>query len=423
MNFKKIFVLCLIFLLFPFCIASADDIILYISDHDPDNDFSKRYVNTLQSFISRNKKNKKVRIERFLGIDINTTESLELFSMFNRKIIPKTLILMVGESNYYNVYGFAKFMNARQSAERSGDEQEKDLYKLNSKMEKIYEPHKQVPVNPSVKAACNAAVPVPDKKVFHPGVFPEFYFLKERDKFEANDSNVLSTTQLYKHAWELIRNEQFDIVKEFLGNIIRTNPSRSMFYYALSSAYLAENAKDCEKKALKCLEDGILVDPFNKENVCYKGMMSMFMMYKGEITAEILFFSRSLNECFLNISDEISAINAINTPDYDSKIEIIDDWILFDFDEIQKRCYRLEVPFIFASYPDNDNINSLVHEHLRNSSKSSYIENKIGKVKDVEGEHSLEEGETLEETEDSDSYIYGIAEKMYNFLQDKGIVY
>ncbi|MBQ3834914.1 MAG: hypothetical protein II816_05300 [Elusimicrobia bacterium] len=417
MNFKKIFVLCLCFLLFPFSVSFSDDAILYISDHDTDDEFSERYTNTLQSFISSQRANKKIKIEKFLGFNINTTESIELINMFCKKNIPKAIVLMVGESNYYNVYGFAKFMDKKdRESETDIVQNKKNVKEINSEMSDIYNSYKESSVNPSVKAAYGAVFPVENGKIFHPSVVPEFYALDEKFTFESN-VNLMSAVSMYKHSWDLIRNGEYDKAKEFLNNILKKKFVYSMFYYALSSAYLAENGKDCEKKALKLLEEGILLDPLDKKNICYKGIMSMFMMYKGEITSEILFFSRALNKCFLNISDEISAINAINTPDYDSKIEIIDDWILSDFDEIQKICYSLKIPFIFASYPDNADINSLIYGHVKDSAKSAYVENKIDKSENKDGT------EVIAVPEKTDSYIYDIAKNMYKFLKEKGIVY
>lgn len=417
MNFKKILVLCLCFLLFPLSVYSAEECILYISDHDTEDEFSERYTNTLQSFISGQRSNKKIKIEKFLGFNINTTESIELISMFCKKNIPKALILMVGESNYYNVYGFAKFMNKKENDNALTEDQSKKTVKdINTEIADIYSAYKKGSINPSVEAAYKAVIPEANGKIFRPTVLPEFYALDEDFSNDAN-VNLMSAVSMYKHSWDLIRNKEYDKAKEFLNNILEKKYVYSMFYYALASAYLAESEPDCEKKALKLLEEGILLDPLDKKNICYKGIMSMFMMYKGEITSEILFFSRALNKCFLNISDEISAINAINTPDYDSKIEIIDDWILSDFDEIQKICYSLKIPFIFASYPDNADINSLIYGHVKDSAKSAYVENKIDKSENNDGT------EVIAVPEKTDSYIYDIAKNMYKFLKEKGIVY
>ncbi len=405
MNFKKFLVLCFSVLLFPFSVSMAGDTILYISDHDTDDKFSQRYTSALQSFISSQRQNNKIKVEKFLGFNINTTESIELIKMFCKKNIPNAVVLMVGESNYYNVYGFAKFMNRNEQNDGQNEQQDsKTLFEINSKMSKIYDIYKDSSVDPAVEAAYKAVLPGQNIKDFRPVVIPKFYAL-DKDFKKENAINFMAAASMYRHAWDLIRNKEYDKAKEFLNNILSNKHASSMFYYALSSACLAENKKGCEKEALRLLEEGILIDPLDKENICYKGLMSMFVMYKGEITSEILFFSRSLNKCFVNISDEISAINAINTPDYDSKIGIIDDWILFDFGEIQKLCYTFGIPFIFASYPDNVDINSLIYGYIKNSSRSAYIENKIDEQKSY------------------DLYIRDIAKKMYEFLKEKNIVY
>ncbi len=411
MNFKK-FILCFLFFVFyvPFVFA---DSLLYISDNVfADDEFDNRFIKTLQSFIDGSnseendakdgKKNKKIKIEKFSGSDINTTESIELFDMFSKSTTPKALILMVGESNYYNLYGFSKFMNNRNGINEEEEIIRKNLYEINSEMKKIYEPFIEDAgtAKQAVKAAYKSIIDEPDNKLFRPKVIPEFYAL--RDDFK-KDINIFGAVQSYRHAWDLIRNKEYDKAKEFLSSLIESR-IQSMFFYALASAYLDEGSDGCEVKALKLLEEGILTDPLNKENVCYKGVMSLFMMYKGEITAEVLFFSRALNKSFSNISDEISAITAINTPDHNNKIQIIDDWIIFDFDEIKKRCFTHKVPLIYASYPDNSEMNDLISRYAKNSSNVSFVENKFNQSQEL------------------DSYIYKTAENMYNFLKEKKIL-
>lgn len=401
MNFKKLIVACFFVFTFSFLYAS-DGSILYISDNmQLNNVFDQKYVDMLQGFINENNSNK-IQIKKFLGFDINTTESIELFEMFNKDSIPKALILMVGESNYHNLYGFSKYMNNRNRVQNIKKQNRKNLYEINIEMNRIYAPFKENFAKQVFGTAYRSVISGSAKKTFSPKVIPSFYALNKDFK---KDNNVLAAVQPYRHAWMLIRNKEFDKAKTFLQNIIEKKSSQSMFYYALSCIYLMENKEEkSELKALKLLEDGILVDPLNKENVCYKGLMFLFMMYKGEITSEILYFSKALNKCFLNISDEISAIAAINTSDYKRKIEIIDDWILFDIDEIKRKCYNLKIPLIFASYPDDLQINSLISKHVQNSSNTTYIDNKNG------------------QNEDIDFFVYRIAKKMYEFLKENKII-
>lgn len=401
MNFKKLIAACFFVFTFSFLYAS-DGSILYISDNIRLNDdFDQKYIDMLQEFINDNKRNK-IQIKKFLGFDINTTESIELFDMFNKDSIPKALILMVGESNYHNLYGFSKYMNNRNRVQNITNKNRKNLYEINSEMNRVYASFKENFAKQVFGTAYKSVISSSAKKTFTPKVIPNFYALNKDFK---KDNNIVAAVESYRHAWTLIRAKEFDKAKSFLQNLIEKKSSQSMFYYALSCVYLMENKEEnCELKALKLLEEGILVDPLNKENVCYKGLMFLFMMYKGEITSEILYFSRALNNCFLNISDEISAITAINTPDHKKKIEIIDDWILFDIDEIKRKCYNMKVPLIFASYPDDLKINSLIYKHVQNSSNTTYIDNKTGK------------------DEDKDFFIYRIAKKMYEFLRKNKII-
>ena len=177
-----------------------------------------------------------------------------------------------------------------------------------------------------------------------------------------------------------------------------------MLYYALGSAYLYENNKDCEFKALQCFEDGILVDPLNKNNICYKGLVLLYMLYKGEITAEVLYFARGLNEYITFPNEELEAIMAINTVDYDKKIKVINDWILSDMEKLKNKAIVSNTKLIFTSYPEDLPINSLISEYVKNTSRVLYVDNKMD-VKD-----------------NSDSVIYRFAKKMYDFLKENKII-
>ena len=402
MNFKKFAASC--FFVFAVSVSYASSgSILYISDNmHLDEDFDQKYVDMLQSFINEDKRND-IRIKKFLGFDINTTESIELFDMFNKDSVPKALVLMVGESNYHNLYGFSKYMNNRNRVRSTGYQNRKNLYEINAEMNRLYAPFKENFAKQVFGTAYRSVMSSgSNKKTFSPKVIPSFYALNKDFK---KDYNILAAVQSYRHAWMLIRSKDFDKAKTFLRTILEKKSSQSMFYYALACAYLIENKEEkSELKALKLIEEGILVDPLNKENVCYKGLMFLFMIYKGEITSEILYFSRSLNKCYANISDEISAITAINTPDYQKKVEVIDDWILFDIDEIKRKCYNLKVPLIFASYPDDLKINALIFKHIQNSSNTTYMDNRTG------------------EQEEVNFFIYRIAKKMYEFLKANKII-
>ncbi|MBR3627211.1 MAG: hypothetical protein IKN42_00005, partial [Elusimicrobia bacterium] len=218
------------------------------------------------------------------------------------------------------------------------------------------------------------------------------------------DNNLMATLETYRYAWTLIRANKYEEAKMFLSSILEKKPSQSMLYYALGSAYLSENAKDCEFKALQCFEDGILVDPLNKDNICYKGLVLLYMSYKGEITAEVLYFARCLNEYITSPNEELEAILAINTINYDEKIKIINDWILSDMEKIKNKAIVSNTKLIFTSYPEDIPINSLISEYVKNTSRVLYIDNKA----DVE--------------DNSDFVVYRFAKKMYDFLKENKII-
>ncbi len=90
---------------------------------------------------------------------------------------------------------------------------------------------------------------------------------------------------------------------------------------------------------------------------------------------------------------------AINTVDYDEKIQIINDWILSDIDKLRNKAFTSKTNLVFAGYPDDIPINNLLSDYAKNSSRALYVENK-GELKD-----------------NSDFTIYSMAKKIYEFLK------
>ena len=151
-------------------------------------------------------------------------------------------------------------------------------------------------------------------------------------------------------------------------------------------------------KALQYFEDGILVDPLNKLNLCYKGLELIYMLYKGEITADVLFFARALDQYITFPSESLESIVAINTVDYNEKIQIINDWIVSDMDKLRNKAFVAGTDIVLSGYPDDVPINSLLSDYAKNSSKTLYLENKM----DIQ--------------DNSDVTIYTMAKKIYDFL-------
>ncbi|MBO7612091.1 MAG: hypothetical protein J6T23_07780 [Elusimicrobia bacterium] len=395
MKFKIFIILTL--LLFPLSVIFADKSIMYISDsvHMSDS-FNTKYVDMLQSLIDDDFGKGAINVSKVTKFDMNTTQCLELCNVLFSKKHQDTVILNVGDSNYHNLYGLSEYIKNRDRNKPVVIKEEKDLYEINNEMSKLYGSSGNSKLTKIIGNVYNKLMgPGPDK-TFKPKVIPNFYVLK--DNFNV-DSNFMATIKTYEQAWQLIKGKQYEEAKSFLNSIIEKKPSQSMLYYALGSTYLAENSEGCERKALQCFEDGVLVDPLNKLNLCYKGLELIFMLYKGEITAEVLFFARGLNELITFPSEGLESIMAINTVDYDEKIQIINDWILSDIDKLRNKAYTSKTNLVFAGYPDDIPINNLLSDYAKNSSRALYVENK-GALKD-----------------NSDFTIYSMAKKIYEFLK------
>lgn len=395
MKFKIFIILTL--LLFPLSVLFADKSILYISDSVHMSDyFNTKYVDMLQSLIDDDFGKGAINVSKVTKFDMNTTQCLELCDVLFSKKHQDTLILNVGDSNYHNLYGLSEYIRNRDRNKPIIIKEEKDLYEINNEMSKLYGSSGNSKLTKMIGNVYNKLMGSDPDKTFKPKVIPNFYVLK--DNFNV-DSNFMATIKTYEQAWQLIKGKQYEEAKSFLSSIIEKKPSQSMLYYALGSTYLAENSEGCEQKALQCFEDGVLVDPLNKLNLCYKGLELIFMLYKGEITAEVLFFARALNELITFPSEGLESIMAINTIDYNEKIQIINDWILSDIDKLRNKAFTSNTNLVFAGYPDDIPINNLLSDYAKNSSKALYVENK-GELQD-----------------NSDFSIYSMAKKIYEFLK------
>ena len=312
------------------------------------------------------------------------------------------MILNVGDSNYHNLYGFASYMRGRNRNNSVVIKEIKDMYEINNEMLKLYGSSGKGTLTKVVGGVYNKIMGAGSDKTFKPKVVPNFYALKS--DFTV-DTNFMATIKSYEQAWNLIRDRKFDEAKVLLSSIIEKKPSQSMLYYALGSMYLTENSEGCELKALQCFEDGILVDPLNKLNLCYKGLELIYMLYKGEITADVLFFARGISQYITFPSESLESIMAINTIDYDEKIQTINDWILSDIDKIRNKAFVSNTNLVFAGYPDKIPINNLLSDYAKNSSKAMYLEN-----------------EEISADDNSDFTIYKMAKKIYDFLTGNRIL-
>jgi len=278
----------------------------------------------------------------------------------------------------------------------------KSLREINEDIRNIYEQKISVNANSLIKVAGKQMFSS-GKHKFKPKVIPNFYVFGDNFK---EDPNTIGSVSAYSYAWQLIRDKKYSQAKDFLWNIIAKKPSHSMFYYALGSLYLLEQKYNCEAEALKAFEEGILVDIRNPRNMCYKGLIYMFMSYKGEISNDILYFARAVYGTAGDVSEEITAINALNTSNYEIKNKTVIDWALSDLDKIRQLYASNNINLVFASYPDETKINEVVKSHIEENNNNGilFFQNK------------------LESTGNMDYSLYTLSKKMFSFLRDRKII-
>jgi tetratricopeptide (TPR) repeat protein len=370
----------------------AEKSVLFITDNVSLSDsFNMKYTKSLQDFIDKDFGKDKIVLKDFSKFGINTTQCIELCNMLSRQNNSEAIILMVGLSNYHNLYGFSSYMKSIGNIRLSIKESNLDIREINNKMLKIYSFAKETILSMVYKKITGTQT-----KVFKPKVIPTFYAL---DNNFNTDNNIVASVETYKKSRELIKEKKFDEAKTLLQSALNKNPAQSMLHYALGSVYLAED-KDSQSKALQCFEEGILVDPLNTNNICYKGLSLIYMMYQGNITSEVLYFAKELDKYLPQTNEDVDAILSINTVDYNKKMEYINDWILSDINKLEKFSYKSNIKLIFLGYPKEDKINNLISNYVKNSSRIMFL--------DTDNNSTL------------DTYV--MAEKTYKFLKENNVL-
>lgn len=395
MKFKILSILILMLLAKNvFC---EERVILYVSDniHLGDN-FVTKYADMLQTLMDDNYGKDAIKLKKYSRFDFNTTECLEFLKSFNtRNYLPKTVIVTIGEANQYNLRGFSSYLSKRKNV-KPKKINNKTLKEINEEIMDIYEQKN------SLLAVAGKQMFSNNKKEYKPKIIPNFYVLN--DSF-VEDSNVIASISAYSYAWELIRAKKYNQARDFLFSVISKKPGQSMFYYALGSLYLMEQKENAEVNALKIFEEGILVDIRNNRNMCYKGLIYLYMSYKGGISGDILYFARAVHEVAGDVSEEITTIVTLNTSNYEVKHKAVLDWALSDLDKIKELYAKNNINLIFASYPDELKINEVVKNHIEESSNGMlFFSNRFEFVGNM------------------DYSLYNLSKKMFSFLRDRKII-
>ncbi|MCL2485415.1 MAG: hypothetical protein FWF00_04995 [Endomicrobia bacterium] len=338
------------------------------------------YSDYLQTFLNKLYGANKIAVYNYSFYDLNTNQIYRLVeNLLSKQKDTEFVVIMAGEANFYNLDGLTEYLTdlgsySPQAAHIEGSDFDAVL-RLNTAVASIY----NSPLAASKKdsfgylfsTAYITLTGAGPKKIggYVSKIIPRFVLLSD---IHENISVSASFLARYRVAWNLMNAGKHKEAEEILLLMLLENPLNSNIYYALGSLYLMQENREAE--ALKMFQDGILVDPFNKDNKSYKGLAIMYMSYDGEIISEILYFVRAIKPHFGEKIPEINAISAIDTADHDKKIAAVNNWILSDIRRINALTASKGVHLIVVGYPFDAKSNAL----LRNTfylSSIDYIDN------------------------------------------------
>lgn len=357
MSFKKIIIAVCCMFAFTIAAGAAGDKqnvkrVAYFGDSIVFKD-TYLFTSMLQLLLDKYAGENKVHVDNYAFFDMNTAQVSELFT--DNSLKPDLAIILSGEANFLNLTGFYEYyMSSRQGAAKTNfpsDISKEAVLKLNRKVASAYgvDKHGKVQDETVLSAVMKATFGLNGKDTFKPKVIPEFKLLTNPDYLES--INLMARVYYYNDAWESIRNGDFSgavkILSSFTSAGDAIDPSA---YYMLGIIVLNISEPDIET-ALKYFTTGILLNPYDINNPCYKGLAVVYMSFKGELSAEALFFARLLRNYTLDLIPEINAITAINVINYNEKIKSINTWIEDDFKTIRRLAAINNVPVLFLDYP------------------------------------------------------------------------
>jgi tetratricopeptide (TPR) repeat protein len=321
------------------------------------NNGVKEYSSVLQNVFDKEFGKNKTEVKTYSFFDLNTSQALRLAqALLEENKDVHCLILTVGEGNFYNLNGFSGYLSyegkylPRQSVISPDDSDAS--FKLNLAMADFYNSISATPQSSKLKYSASAAyrqIAKSSPRLFNgyrAKVIPSFVLLRP----DAGQFSTASFSDGNKLVWSYIGKKQYLKAEELLQEMLSADPLNSGIYYALGSLRLTSDKKQAEA-ALAAFEDGILTNPFDPNNKCYKALALMYMSYKGKIVNEILYFSGVLKSFIGETNPEINAICAMNSADYDDKIYDVNRWIISDVKRIDDLCRQKGVRLIVGGYP------------------------------------------------------------------------
>jgi len=379
------FAVSFVLVFFLFCPLYAADkkakgSVLFIADSVVlGNNGVKECLSALQNMFDKEYGKNKIEVKSYSFFDLNTSQALKLaqYTLEKQQDI-RFMIVMAGEGNFYNLNGFSDYLHYEGKylpSEAVISPKDADAaFKLNIAVADFYNSI-SASVNSPLKYSASAAyrqIAGNEPKTFNgyrAKIIPSFALLKADSK-SSPDAYFADKNKL---AWSYISQKQYDKAEELLREMLAENQLNSGIYYALGSLYLARDKKYAEA-ALSAFIDGIMADPFDSGNKCYKALALMYMSYKGKILNEILYFSGVLKSFIGEINPEINAICAINSTDYDKKMSDINRWIISDIKRIDDLCRKKGAGLIINGYPPEAKAESIL-KNITYSVNTVFVDN------------------------------------------------
>lgn len=331
------------------------------------------YSDVLQLLFDKEYGSGKVSVYNYSFFDMNTSQCLKLAGDLLSAPDNKTefIVIMAGEANHYNLNGYTDYLSSQglyapQNAFIEGSDID-SVKKLNTGVASMYNSPAAYSDKASFQYAFSAAyrsiAGSSPKKIggYVPKIIPSFMILAQGNA--EKPVPAASFRAKYKLVWDFVGSRKYKEAQDLLEEMLRGSPLDSSLYYALGAVYLADKNNSGVNEALKMFEEGILVNPFDKSNKCYKGLSVIYMSYDGAIIPEILYFSGVMKSYLGELIPEINSITALNTADYDSKVRMINEWVLNDIKKMDELCKSKGVRLLVADYP----LDSKVSAFLRNA--------------------------------------------------------
>lgn len=335
------------------------------------------YSDMLQLLFDKEYGSNKVSVYNYSFFDMNTTQCMKLVTDLLSKPDNKTefIVIMAGEANYYNLNGFTEYLTAEGLYKRQHafiDKTDVDaVKKLNTGVASMY----NSPAAHSDKASLHYAFSIAYRSIagsspkridgYIPKIIPSFLVLD--DDIAHNINYGESFNARYKLVWDFINKKKYAEAENMLKEMLTGRPLDSRLYYTLGSLYLMDSGNSRINDALKMFEEGILINPFDKTNQCYKGLSVIYMSYDGRIVSEVLYFARVMKSYLGELIPEINSITAINTDDYDVKIRMVNEWVISDIKKIDKLCKDHNVQLLVVDYPLNAKANTFLKNAFSHS--------------------------------------------------------